>query len=185
MRVKKVRSFSNCFFKVWRLSLLVWIPQCSNAYSVNMRRPSPVRCESFIAFLFLLRDQLHKSMGRRTRTRLAFSFFFIMYWHCFLPLNSYSADGNATLICKICGQSFSCRTHALMAPIDVYSEWIDATEEVNGWRYRGKLMDETTEDKVEELYRLVSILIKKKGPLLQRTQLSVSESTKKQKGWEL
>jgi transcription elongation factor Elf1 len=43
-----------------------------------------------------------------------------------------SADGNATLICKICGQSFSCRTHALMAPIDVYSEWIDATEEVNG-----------------------------------------------------
>ena len=42
-----------------------------------------------------------------------------------------SSDGNATLICKICGQSFSCRTNALTAPIDVYSEWIDATEEVN------------------------------------------------------
>ncbi|PWN91226.1 Elf1-domain-containing protein [Acaromyces ingoldii] len=41
------------------------------------------------------------------------------------------SDGNATLICKICGQSFSCRTNALTAPIDVYSEWIDATEEVN------------------------------------------------------
>lgn len=46
-------------------------------------------------------------------------------------MNSCRADGQANLECKICGQKFSCRTNALTAPIDVYSEWIDATEDVN------------------------------------------------------
>lgn len=53
-----------------------------------------------------------------------------LLWHS-LIVSLCSADGQANLECKICGQKFSCRTHALMAPIDVYSEWVDATEEVN------------------------------------------------------
>ncbi|PWN32314.1 Elf1-domain-containing protein [Meira miltonrushii] len=46
-------------------------------------------------------------------------------------VNCKIADGQANLECKVCGQRFSCRTNSLTAPIDVYSEWIDATEEVN------------------------------------------------------
>ncbi|PWO00680.1 Elf1-domain-containing protein [Tilletiopsis washingtonensis] len=35
------------------------------------------------------------------------------------------------LSCGRCGQKFQCQTNPIMAAIDVYSEWIDATEEVN------------------------------------------------------
>ncbi|CCG84393.1 protein of unknown function [Taphrina deformans PYCC 5710] len=34
------------------------------------------------------------------------------------------------LRCKICGQNHQCRTDALSQPIDVYSDWIDACDEV-------------------------------------------------------
>ncbi|WFD33244.1 hypothetical protein MCUN1_000057 [Malassezia cuniculi] len=34
------------------------------------------------------------------------------------------------LSCKICGQKFSADTDSLTQPIDVYSQWIDACEDV-------------------------------------------------------
>lgn len=34
------------------------------------------------------------------------------------------------LSCKICGQNFSADTDPLSQPIDVYSQWIDACEDV-------------------------------------------------------
>ncbi|KAG5366693.1 Transcription elongation factor 1 [Yarrowia sp. B02] len=38
--------------------------------------------------------------------------------------------GIGNLSCKVCGQSFQASINALSAPIDVYSEWIDACEAV-------------------------------------------------------
>jgi len=35
-----------------------------------------------------------------------------------------------TLSCKQCGQSFQTAINALSAPIDVYSEWVDACDDV-------------------------------------------------------
>lgn len=85
--------------------------QSSNVCFVSMRRPSIARCES-ASYL-----PCHSATWPPKAIPLL------------LYLNS--AEGNATLICKICGQSFSCRTDPLTAPIDVYCEWIDATEAVN------------------------------------------------------
>ena len=42
-----------------------------------------------------------------------------------------------SLSCKICGQSFQTRINALSQPVDVYSDWFDAVEEVN----QGKASD--------------------------------------------
>ncbi|CAG98764.1 Elf1p [Kluyveromyces lactis] len=36
-----------------------------------------------------------------------------------------------SLHCKICGQSFQTRINGLSQPVDVYSDWFDAVEEVN------------------------------------------------------
>lgn len=36
-----------------------------------------------------------------------------------------------SLSCKVCGQSFQTRINALSQPVDVYSDWFDAVEEVN------------------------------------------------------
>ncbi|ONH64892.1 Transcription elongation factor 1 [Cyberlindnera fabianii] len=36
-----------------------------------------------------------------------------------------------TLYCKICGQSFQTPINALSKPVDVYTDWYDAVEEVN------------------------------------------------------
>ncbi|CCD24478.1 Elf1p NDAI_0D01640 [Naumovozyma dairenensis CBS 421] len=36
-----------------------------------------------------------------------------------------------SLQCKICGQSFQTRINGLSQPVDVYSDWFDAVEEVN------------------------------------------------------
>ncbi|UCS19939.1 uncharacterized protein HLK63_E05951 [Nakaseomyces glabratus] len=38
------------------------------------------------------------------------------------------------LSCKICGQSFQTRINSLSQPVDVYSDWFDAVEEVNSGR---------------------------------------------------
>ncbi|ODV91979.1 hypothetical protein CANCADRAFT_80670 [Tortispora caseinolytica NRRL Y-17796] len=38
--------------------------------------------------------------------------------------------GVGTLSCKVCGQDFQAPINSLSAPIDVYSEWIDACEAV-------------------------------------------------------
>ncbi|ORY78248.1 hypothetical protein BCR37DRAFT_394742 [Protomyces lactucae-debilis] len=35
-----------------------------------------------------------------------------------------------SLKCKVCGQSHQCRTDALSAPIDVFSDWVDACDAV-------------------------------------------------------
>lgn len=34
------------------------------------------------------------------------------------------------LHCKICGQSFQTAIHALSQPVDIYSDWIDACEDL-------------------------------------------------------
>lgn len=39
-----------------------------------------------------------------------------------------------SLQCKICGQSFQTRINGLSQPVDVYSDWFDAVEEVNAGR---------------------------------------------------
>ncbi|AMD18684.1 HBL218Cp [Eremothecium sinecaudum] len=36
-----------------------------------------------------------------------------------------------SLSCKVCGQQFQTRINALSQPVDVYSDWFDAVEEVN------------------------------------------------------
>ena len=36
-----------------------------------------------------------------------------------------------TLYCKVCGQSFQTTINALSKPVDVYTDWYDAAEEVN------------------------------------------------------
>lgn len=48
----------------------------------------------------------------------------------FLP-NSDDKTRIGYLSCKICGQNFSTPTNTLSQPIDVYSDWLDACEEVN------------------------------------------------------
>lgn len=35
-------------------------------------------------------------------------------------------SGVGTLECKVCGQRFQCSINYLSAPVDVYSEWVDA-----------------------------------------------------------
>ncbi|SCV05549.1 LANO_0H09934g1_1 [Lachancea nothofagi CBS 11611] len=42
-----------------------------------------------------------------------------------------------SLSCKVCGQSFQTHINALSQPVDVYSDWFDAVEEVNA----GKVSD--------------------------------------------
>lgn len=39
-----------------------------------------------------------------------------------------------SLQCKICGQTFQTRINGLSQPVDVYSDWFDAVEEVNTGR---------------------------------------------------
>lgn len=36
-----------------------------------------------------------------------------------------------SLSCKVCGQNFQTHINALSQPVDVYSDWFDAVEEVN------------------------------------------------------
>lgn len=38
--------------------------------------------------------------------------------------------GAGNLSCKVCGQKFQCGINYLSAPIDVYSEWVDAADAV-------------------------------------------------------
>ncbi|KAM3160664.1 Transcription elongation factor 1 [Lachancea thermotolerans] len=40
-------------------------------------------------------------------------------------------NGIGSLSCKVCGQSFQTHINALSQPVDVYSDWFDAVEEVN------------------------------------------------------
>lgn len=47
-----------------------------------------------------------------------------------------------TLSCKICRQSFQTRINSLSQPVDVYSDWFDAVEEVN----QGRGSDDDNDD---------------------------------------
>lgn len=47
-----------------------------------------------------------------------------------------------SLSCKTCGQSFQTRITALSQPVDVYSDWFDAVEEVNA----GRVSDADSDD---------------------------------------
>jgi len=38
--------------------------------------------------------------------------------------------GVGQLDCKVCGQKFQCGINYLSAPVDVYSEWVDAADAV-------------------------------------------------------
>lgn len=39
--------------------------------------------------------------------------------------------GIGSLSCKVCGQTFQCSINYLSAPVDVYSEWVDAADHVS------------------------------------------------------
>jgi len=39
--------------------------------------------------------------------------------------------GVGQLSCKVCGQSFQCTVNYLSAPVDVYSDWVDACDVVS------------------------------------------------------
>ena len=55
------------------------------------------------------------------------------------------------MYCKICGQNFQTTINSLSKPVDVYTDWYDATEEVNKGHAgsdsddEGAGYDETTE----------------------------------------
>lgn len=51
-----------------------------------------------------------------------------------------------SLYCKICGQNFQTTINALSRPVDVYTDWYDATEEVN----KGHTANSDDEEGVEE-----------------------------------
>jgi len=57
------------------------------------------------------------------------------------------------LICKVCGQGHQCVINNLSAPIDVYSDWIDAAEAVgrgaNGAGVAGERDDEYEDEGIE------------------------------------
>lgn len=53
-----------------------------------------------------------------------------------------------SLQCKICGQSFQTRINALSQPVDVYSDWFDAVEEVNTGR--GSESEEDDDDSASD-----------------------------------
>ncbi|KAM0324211.1 hypothetical protein ACHAQA_008405 [Verticillium albo-atrum] len=40
-------------------------------------------------------------------------------------------SGVGNLSCKVCGQTFQCSINYLSAPVDVYSEWVDAADHVS------------------------------------------------------
>ncbi len=40
-----------------------------------------------------------------------------------------AAAGLADLSCRLCGEAFQTRIHSLSDPIDVFSEWLDETQE--------------------------------------------------------
>lgn len=46
-------------------------------------------------------------------------------------------SGVGELNCKVCGQKFQCGINYLSAPVDVYSEWIDAADAVAQDNKRG------------------------------------------------
>ncbi|CAI5008301.1 CFC_HP_G0007910.mRNA.1.CDS.1 [Saccharomyces cerevisiae] len=50
------------------------------------------------------------------------------------PFMMTKKNSIGTLSCKICGQSFQTRINSLSQPVDVYSDWFDAVEEVNSGR---------------------------------------------------
>lgn len=51
-----------------------------------------------------------------------------------------------TLYCKICGQSFQTTINSLSKPVDIYTDWYDATEEVNKGQASGNEDDYDEED---------------------------------------
>jgi len=53
------------------------------------------------------------------------------------------------LICKVCGQGHQCVINNLSAPIDVYSDWIDAAEAVGRGGGAGGERDDTYDEEVE------------------------------------
>ncbi|CAR29750.1 hypothetical protein ZYGR_0AD04340 [Zygosaccharomyces rouxii] len=54
-----------------------------------------------------------------------------------------------SLQCKICGQSFQTRINGLSQPVDVYSDWFDAVEEVNTGRGSESEEDEDSDSDYE------------------------------------
>ncbi|ODQ68465.1 Elf1-domain-containing protein, partial [Nadsonia fulvescens var. elongata DSM 6958] len=50
--------------------------------------------------------------------------------------------GVGNLYCKICGQTFQASINALSAPIDVYSDWVDACEAVAAEGEKGFVVDD-------------------------------------------
>lgn len=54
--------------------------------------------------------------------------------------------GIGELHCKICGQNFQTRIHSLSKPVDVYSDWIDACEDLEEEAQLGDFVVGTKEE---------------------------------------
>ena len=54
------------------------------------------------------------------------------------------------LHCKICGQSFQTAIHSLSQPVDIYTDWIDACEDLNAEAEQNGDVDEYSDDDEDE-----------------------------------
>ncbi|OTA61156.1 Elf1-domain-containing protein [Hypoxylon sp. EC38] len=61
-----------------------------------------------------------------------------------VTVNMQKKLGYGELECKVCGQKFQCGINYLSAPVDVYSEWIDAADAVAKEDNAGKLSGSST-----------------------------------------
>ena len=59
--------------------------------------------------------------------------------------------GIGELHCKICGQNFQTRIHSLSKPVDVYSDWIDACEDLEEEAQTHGLDNETKQEEDDYL----------------------------------
>lgn len=53
------------------------------------------------------------------------------------------------LKCKVCGQTFQTTISSLSAPVDVYSDWVDACEDINNDKTNEK--EENGEGDIQEV----------------------------------
>ncbi|KAK7679362.1 hypothetical protein QCA50_017579 [Cerrena zonata] len=73
------------------------------------------------------------------------------------------------LHCKICGQSFQSAIHSLSQPVDIYSDWIDACEDLaEEAEAKGGIIDDGEDQKEysDDEYNTGASNRKEKDPVL-------------------
>ncbi|KAK6075323.1 hypothetical protein SCUP234_07769 [Seiridium cupressi] len=77
------------------------------------------------------RKSSSKPQGPKKRTPLATTFTCLFCNHeKSVTVKVDKKAGVGTLSCGVCAQSFQCGANYLSAPIDIYSEWVDAADAV-------------------------------------------------------